>query len=108
MFWANLAINVRRQARHVRDSNEAEIECCKLYLARVAANPMSLKQLCRIEIRSRLMQKMKDFDYVKNIILSETKHSTESVFEQMVFRVGELPRVLHQYLYSFPDIATIR
>lgn len=71
----------------------------------VATNPLSLKQLCRIEIRKRLMLKMKDSDYVKTILLKSL--TNQLVFQRLILELNDLPRILHEYLYYFPDIPSI-
>lgn len=41
---------------------------CDKYLAMIASNPLSLKQLARIQVRDRLIVKMKDFHFVSNLL----------------------------------------
>lgn len=99
------SINIRNDAMTI-----SEIDCCETYLWRISTNPLSLKQLCRIKIRDRLIEKMKDFNFIKEFILSATPtpdaHSP-SILHNLVLQLADLPRILHHYLYELPDIPSV-
>lgn len=99
-------------------------ECCESYLAMVLTNPLSLKQLARIEIRNMLIEKMKDFDFVKAQLTPRTMLTTsapngpdsirwatspfskESILATLITQL-ELPISLKRYLYEFPDVPPV-
>lgn len=99
------SIDVRNDAM-----TNSEIDCCETYLWRISTNPLSLKQLCRINIRDRLIAKMKDFNYVKEFILSATPTpdaQSPSILHNLVLQLVDLPKILHHYLYQLPDIPSV-
>lgn len=85
---------------------DSEIDCCETYLWRISTNPLSLKQLCRINIRNRLIAKMKDFNYINEFILSATP-TPQSILHSLVLQLTDLPRILHHYIYEFGDIPNV-
>lgn len=89
---------------------DSEIDCCETYLWRISTRPLSLKQLCRISIRNRLIAKMKDFNYINEFILSATPTAAtqpQSILHYLVVQLVDLPRILHNFLYAFPDIPSV-
>lgn len=101
MYWPSLIANFDRR----NGSANTALQSCESYLAEVATNPLSLKQCCRIEIRKLLMQKMKDFGHMRRILARTA--SDQLVFKHLVLELNELPRVLHEYLYVFPDVPRV-
>lgn len=111
-------------------------ESCETYLAMVLTNPLSLKQLSRIQIRNMLVERMKDFDFVKTFIMPKrTNASNEadnllsvaattptaiinttnwitteqchgSILAILISQL-ELPISLKRYLYEFPDVPLV-
>lgn len=47
-----------------------DTESCETYLTRILTNPMTLKQLSRIELRNRLIRNMKNYQFVNDFVLS--------------------------------------
>lgn len=101
----------------------------KLYLRNALAKPLSLKQMSRIVIRKRITENMKRMDIIKQFVWSskhykkiELSHGertdslqnsqltsnrirqTTSILECLIWEIEEIPVILHQYLYSFPDL----
>lgn len=110
-------------------------ESCETYLATVLTNPLSLKQLSRIQIRNMLIEKMKDFDSVKILITPKrttanaadktltasatatasimnstnwitTEQGHGSILATLISHL-ELPISLKRYLYEFPDVPLV-
>lgn len=94
-------------ARRYDAMTDSEIDCCETYLWRISINPMSLKQLCRINIRNQLIARMRDFYFVKHFILPTQMQSSQSILHNMVIQLDDLPRTLHSYLYEFPDVPCV-
>lgn len=89
---------------------DSEIDCCETYFWRISTNALSLKQLCRIQIRNRLIAKMKDFKYINEFMLSApppTDDQSQSILHDLVFQLADLPRILLHYVYEFPDIPNV-
>lgn len=89
---------------------DSEIDCCETYLWRISTNPLSLKQICRINIRNRLIAKMKDFEFINEFILPAApaiQTQPVSILHSLIVRLTDLPRMLHHYLYEFPDIPSV-
>lgn len=146
IFWPTLGneqeilaslANLNRTNK-VNNTNNLQTDCCETYLAMVLTNPLSLKQLSRIEIRNRLIEKQKNFNYIKEFILSskfDVNHSVlssisidsslssstslhvigssalkpfttypQSILQCLIHQLIDLPKVLHEYLYEFPDV----
>lgn len=90
----------------------------------VLTNPLTLKQSTRILIRQRIIDNMKNFQFVKNLVfkskfyridpvektnvrnLYKRKYSN-SIFECLILELSDLPKILHQYLYAFPDLSPV-
>lgn len=113
------------------DSQDLE-ENCEMYLMRVLTNPISLKQHARIVIRNRIIANVKDYQFVRKYVLSNPQYQlnsaletnsphlsvtnttatsisnrrirqTSSILECLIWQL-DLPRILHFYLYAFPDV----
>lgn len=128
--------NLQQQndAHHRRSNADLEnpLESCETYLMRVLTNPLSLKQLSRIVIRNRLIDNMKNSEFTRNYVLSNSKYQlnnalefngptistlnanatmtptrrarhTHSILECLIWQL-DLPITLHFYLYAFPDV----
>lgn len=117
-------IHNQRQGRSSGDGNDS----CEMYLMRMLTNPLSLKQLSRIAIRNRIIENMKCHQFVRKHVLSHPKYQLNRVHEivhtaplsqasdaspisnrtcsilQCLIWQLELPRILHSYLYEFPDV----
>lgn len=121
-----------RSNQRIHNSTNQSTDNCEIYLKHVLTNPLTLKQLTRIVIRNRIIENMKNFEFVRNFALS-SKHfqrivangidypdslseinkqtfqynycrRTSSILECIIWKLNDLPRILHQYLYSFPDV----
>lgn len=123
-----------QQHRMVNSESDNSSESCETYLMRVLTNPLSLKQHARIVIRNRLIQNMKHQQFVRDFVLSDQKyqlnsalefnnpklsininttvtsiqnrhrkHETSSILECLIWQL-DVPRILHFYLYAFPDV----
>ena len=71
------------------------------YLAFAAANPLSLQQLVRVEIRKKLIKKMANFK--QNDINYNKLKQFGSILKHYILQLG-LPVRLQNYLYDFPDV----
>lgn len=118
--------------RELGNSGDSE-KSCELYLVDVLTNPLTLKQLARIVIRDRIINNMKNFQFVNNFVITSEfyqaqpsgadsavaaisksnsrnyfslKH-TSSIFECLIWQLTDLPKILHYYLYAFPDIEPV-
>lgn len=102
----------------------------KVFLRNALATPMSLKQLSRIVIRKRITENMRRMDIIKQFVWSSKNYKkielsngertdslqnsqltsnrrvrqTTSILECLIWEIEEIPVILHQYLYSFPDL----
>lgn len=67
IFWPRIMRNGQRIEQNQTNS-------CDKYLTMIVTNPLSLKQLARIQIRNKLIAKMKDFHFISNLlaIISDT------------------------------------
>lgn len=114
------------QRRSNADFGDAE-ESTETYLMHALTNPLSLKQHARIVIRNRIIENMKHNQFVENYVLSHSKYQlntaldvnslklsvmnathsrlqqTSSILECLIWQL-DLPRILHFYLYAFPDV----
>lgn len=121
-----------------RDNAELEnstSESCETYLMQVLTNPLSLKQQARIVIRNCLIENMKHQQFVREFVLSNPKYQlnsalynnsqnlstkttttvlhrmprqrTSSILECLIWQL-DIPRILHFYLYAFPDVPAMR
>lgn len=112
-----------------------QLNSCDTYLTTVLTNPLSLLQLCRIEIRNKIIAKMKDYNFIRNLLLSldcslhqvtnptftsvsqTTSLSTavtttnsmvyKSILQILIQQLTDLPTILHNYLYEFPDVPPV-
>lgn len=130
----NEAYNDIHHHRMSITESEDSSESCESYLMRVLTNPLSLKQHARIVIRNRLIENIKHQQYVREFVLSNQKYQlnsalefnspklsininttvtsiqnrhriqeTSSILECLIWQL-DVPRILHFYLYAFPDV----
>lgn len=121
----------QRNRRTSNNDFENTLESCEMYLTRVLTNPLSLKQLARIEIRNRIIGNIKNHHFVNKYVLSDQRYQlsaielncqklsvsdvtaistqnrriqqTSSILECLIWQL-DIPRILQLYLYAFPDI----
>lgn len=128
----NELYNNTHQRRSSADSQDSE-DSCEMYIMRVLTKPLSLKQHARIVIRNRIIENMKEYQFVRNYVLSNPQYqlpsalesnsrnlsvtnatatsipnrrhnqTTSSILECLIWQL-DLPRILHFYLYAFPDV----
>lgn len=119
MLWPELLNLVYNRTR-----NPGSSKSCERYLINVLTNPMTLKQLARIVIRDRIINNMNNFQFIDGFVFGSefyqaqpldksnqrnffsSKH-TNSIFECLILQLRDLPRILHHYLYAFPDVDPI-
>lgn len=135
--------NVIQIYSHRRQCNTdpQSIDSCETYLKKVLTNPLTLKQLTRIVIRNRIIENMKNYEFVKKFVLYSDDYQridangidhfnsllwsnnnnnqsfrvnlnrrfrrTTSMLECLIWQLKDLPWILHQYLYSFPDVPLV-
>lgn len=76
IFWPRLMMtnqhhldnNQPNQANNRQRMEQNQMNSCDKYLTMISANPLTLKQLARIQIRNRLIAKMKDFHFISNLL----------------------------------------
>lgn len=117
-----------RQRRKSNDEHTSDN--CETYLIRVLTTPLSLKQLSRIVIRNRIIENMKNRQFVTKYVLCDAKYQlncavecnsqiscvvkaistpnrriqlTSSILECLIWQL-DIPTILHFYLYAFPDV----
>lgn len=100
-------------------------ESCESYLASVLTNPLSMKQLSRIQLRNMLIEKMKDFAAVKKFLIPKasmvsvvesghhmplawltSSQNNGSILATLIEQL-ELPISLKRFLYEFPDVPPV-
>lgn len=130
-------VNNPNLKNHQRRNNAVEntnsVESCETYLMRVLTNTLSLKQLARIVIRNRIIDNMNNQKFVSDLVLSDSKYQlnsalelnhlklskdthasmpyqrtqeTSSILECLIWQL-DLPKILHFYLYAFPDVPSL-
>lgn len=62
---------IQNHNRRHFDANDSDTESCETYLTMVITNPLTLKQLSRIEIRNSLTKNMKSYQFIKDFVLSK-------------------------------------
>lgn len=82
--------------------NDNDSEHC---LAKICSNTLSLKQLSRISIRSRLITNIKE----ESANLQPFSHVNRdgSIMEHLISSL-RLPKSMERYLYDFPDVAPLK
>lgn len=110
-----------RKSAELHRQNLNSSKSCERYLMNVLTNPLTLKQLARIVIRDRIIVNMKHFQFVKDFAFASEFYRTNpieksnqrnlfslkytnSIFECLIWQLIDLPKILHYYLYAFPDV----
>lgn len=104
-----------RTARPLGNVEARNVETCETYLANILSNPLSMKQLSRIQIRNLIIDKMRNFEHIKQFLVTNddmpmtwliSSTDCKSILATLINKL-ELPIALKRYLYEFPDVPDV-
>lgn len=124
LLWPDLLNLVYSRTSNAQLKQNDSSKSCEEYLMNVLTNPLTLKQSARILIRNRIINNMKNFQFVRNFVFTskfyrfDTVEKTNvrnyykqkysnSIFQTLIWELSDLPKILHHYLYAFPDLSPV-
>lgn len=124
LLWPEMFNLVYSRTSNAQLKPKNSSKSCEEYLINILTNPLTLKQLARILIRHKIINNMKKFQFVRNFVFTSKFYRTDpventnirnlcretytkSIFECLIRQLSDLPKILHHYLYAFPDLSPV-